>query len=281
MSSVDVTLPIDHILNANPVWIRDELGDLGPLAKSLKKEGQRQPILLDHTYRVIDGARRVEAARMIGWTTIYVVVARNFFVMSDLLVAAQGTPLQLPHDIFAKMELLAILRDAYSPHVRAMSARTRGQSHSKELVERAAGSGVDIPHALGLTPSATEELGRVRRFYLLPDHTPEVRQQLREAMYPLRFEIFTLLEAMRDALQIKPLVTNRKVLADQRALFPRALAGIRGGILALPEPRLLDPGHSPEDLALWLNEINKIHKDIFLIRKQIKLMLNDDQGDQS
>jgi hypothetical protein len=100
-------------------------------------------------------------------------------------------------------------------------------------------------------------------------------------MYPLRFEIFTLLEAMRDALQIKPLVTNRKVLADQRALFPRALAGIRGGILALPEPRLLDPGHSPEDLALWLNEINKIHKDIFLLRKQIKLMLNDDQGDQS
>lgn len=281
MSSVDVTLPIEHITNVNPVWIREDLGDLGPLAKSIKKEGQRQPILVDSTYRVIDGARRIEAAQNIGWSTIFVVVAHDFFVASDHLVESQGTDYQLPHDIFAKIELIGILREMYRPHVRATSAKTRGQRYSKELTERATSSQVDVSRALGVSPNTVEELGRIRRMYSDPRHTPETRAQLREIMLQHRFEIYGVLDAMRGHLHVRAVTTNKKVISDQRALIPRAFAGLQGGLLALPAPELLDPGHSHEDIAAWLKQLNIIHREIFNLKKQFKIMLDEpSQGDQ-
>jgi len=280
MSSVDVTLPIEHITNVNPVWIREDLGDLGPLAKNLKKEGQRQPILVDSTYRVIDGARRIEAAKKISWSTIFVVVARDFFVVSDHLVESQGTDYQLPHDIFAKIELIGILRQMYGPHVRALSAKTRGQRYPKELADRATGSAVDIPRALGLSPNTTEELGRIRRMYRDPVHSPEVVAQLREIMYQHRFEVYGVLDAMRGHLHVHRVTTNKKVISDQKALIPRAFAGLQGGLLALPAPELLDPGHSHEDITAWLKQLNNIHRGIFNLKKQFKIMLDEPQGDQ-
>jgi hypothetical protein len=280
MSSVDVTLPIDHILNANPAWLREDLGDLGPLSKSLKKEGQYYPVLLDSTYRVIDGARRIEAARLIGWTTIYVVVARDFFTMSSHLKNTRDGQFELPHDVFALMELLHIMREIYRPHARAMSAKSRGQRYPKQLTEGFSGSAIDIPEAMGMSANQVEELGRVRRTYTNPAHTPEMRKRLREAMYPVRFNIFSSLNAMQMILQHRPTVTSKKVISDQRSLIPRAMSGLQGAALALPNPADLDPGHDLEEVAVWLKQLNKIHGEIFALRKKFKEMLKD-QGDQS
>ncbi len=50
--------------------IRRSMGDLTTLSKSLKQYGLIHPILIDSENNLIAGERRLESARIIGWTTI-------------------------------------------------------------------------------------------------------------------------------------------------------------------------------------------------------------------
>lgn len=49
---------------------REDLGDVGALAASLKQFGQLQPIIVDDVGQLIDGERRIRAAELLGWTEI-------------------------------------------------------------------------------------------------------------------------------------------------------------------------------------------------------------------
>jgi ParB family chromosome partitioning protein len=55
--------------------IRQDLGDIGALAESLKKYGQISPILISEKNVLIAGGRRLEAAKSLGWRTINAVIA--------------------------------------------------------------------------------------------------------------------------------------------------------------------------------------------------------------
>ncbi len=50
--------------------VRKNLGDLRPLAESLKTHGLMNPILINEKNELIAGHRRLEAAKLLGWTTI-------------------------------------------------------------------------------------------------------------------------------------------------------------------------------------------------------------------
>lgn len=50
--------------------VRKNLGDLKPLAESLKTHGLMNPILINERNELIAGHRRLEAARLLGWSTI-------------------------------------------------------------------------------------------------------------------------------------------------------------------------------------------------------------------
>lgn len=54
--------------------IRQNLGDLSELMKSMRQFGLMNPILVDEQNKLIAGGRRLEAARRMGWTTIDVKV---------------------------------------------------------------------------------------------------------------------------------------------------------------------------------------------------------------
>jgi ParB family chromosome partitioning protein len=55
--------------------VRQELGDLGSLAESMKRFGQISPIVISNDKVLIAGGRRLEAARSLGWASIEAVVA--------------------------------------------------------------------------------------------------------------------------------------------------------------------------------------------------------------
>ena len=63
-----VTLPISVIKVANR--FRQELGDIGPLAASIKELGLLQPIGVDHDKNLIFGQRRLEAHKALGLDSI-------------------------------------------------------------------------------------------------------------------------------------------------------------------------------------------------------------------
>ncbi len=50
--------------------VRKSLGDLTPLAESLRKHGLMNPIVITPQHELIAGHRRLEAARQLGWETI-------------------------------------------------------------------------------------------------------------------------------------------------------------------------------------------------------------------
>lgn len=83
------TVPIDQILNANPAWVRQDINDdLKPLIDSIRRNGLRVPVLLAPDFLVIDGARRVRAAQIVGLTEVPVVVTSDWTViLSNLTVA--------------------------------------------------------------------------------------------------------------------------------------------------------------------------------------------------
>jgi len=54
--------------------IRQNLGDLSELMKSMRQHGLINPILVDEKNRLIAGGRRLEAARRMGWSTIEVTI---------------------------------------------------------------------------------------------------------------------------------------------------------------------------------------------------------------
>ncbi|HZI72628.1 MAG TPA: ParB/RepB/Spo0J family partition protein [Gemmatimonadales bacterium] len=64
------TMPIRQLRNVNLTWVRRDLGDLTDLCDSIDKDGLQLPVLLTPTLQVADGARRLVACEMLGWTQI-------------------------------------------------------------------------------------------------------------------------------------------------------------------------------------------------------------------
>lgn len=71
-------LDLRTIANSNPAYIRRSLGSLDFLKRSLLQRGMVLPILLRPDYLIVDGARRFEAARELGWDTVPVTWANNW-----------------------------------------------------------------------------------------------------------------------------------------------------------------------------------------------------------
>jgi DNA modification methylase len=66
---------------------RKDLGDIQALASSMNIVGLLQPVVLDSENRLVAGQRRIEAAKVLGWTKIEAVVAKGLGDALRLLIA--------------------------------------------------------------------------------------------------------------------------------------------------------------------------------------------------
>ena len=281
VSSLDSRLPIKHLLNANPVWIRQDLGDIKTLANSLKLSGQLLPILVDSTFRVIDGARRIQAAKSIGWEEIQVVCTSDFDVISSQLQACRlGAK---PMTWFETMELIELLRSVYFPisRQRATEAKRAGKGGTPQ---RSSGIAVDLPRALGLKRGVVDEFGRARA--MLNDrlrYTPEAIARMRAVVPEIEAtgKPYSLVIRMKlAAFPPLPRPSDKSIVRDQRVAFSGAITGLQGAALALPAPDDLDSGHTIEELRRWDGELTEILQTLYQVRKQVRNQ-HKTEGDQS
>lgn len=54
--------------------VRKETGELNGLVESMKKYGQLNPIVINRKNELLAGYRRLEAARLLGWNSVYAIV---------------------------------------------------------------------------------------------------------------------------------------------------------------------------------------------------------------
>ncbi len=81
-------VPLKAIFDANPRAIRDDLGDLTELSASMDAEGLKVPLLLTPDFRIIDGARRLQAAYELGWTDVWAVATDTWATVADIFSKA-------------------------------------------------------------------------------------------------------------------------------------------------------------------------------------------------
>jgi len=80
-------ISIDAIKLGNRV--REEYGDIEALAASLKVSGQHVPIIVDEKYYLLAGGRRLQAAKLLGWTTIDARVISDLSPLQKLDIEVQ------------------------------------------------------------------------------------------------------------------------------------------------------------------------------------------------
>lgn len=281
VSSLDSRLPIKHLLNTNPVWIRQDLGDIKALANSLKLSGQLLPVLVDETFRVIDGARRIEAAKSIGWEEIHAVCTSDFDVISDQLQACRlGAK---PMSWLETMELVELLRAIYWPISRRQAVQAK-KLGSEGASQRNSGIAVALPRALGLKRGVIDELGRARS--MLHDkyrYTPEAIARMLAVIPEIEAtgKPYSLIIAMkRAAFPPLPRPSDKSIVRNQRIAFSGAITGLRGAMFALPSPEDLDSGHAIEELHDWDAALTEILQALYQVRKQVRNQ-HKTEGDQS
>lgn len=69
-------IKIDSIIIENR--FRKDLGDLSPLAESMKEVGQLNPVIVNSEWKLIAGQRRLEAAKLLGWTELEAIHVDSF-----------------------------------------------------------------------------------------------------------------------------------------------------------------------------------------------------------
>ncbi len=65
-------VPVDDIIVKQR--IRKDMGNIPALAESMRRLGQISPISITKKNHLVAGARRLEAAKLLGWRTINVIV---------------------------------------------------------------------------------------------------------------------------------------------------------------------------------------------------------------
>lgn len=69
--------------------LADESG-IGDLAQEIKKAGKAEPILLRENLNIIDGLRRVEAVKRLGWSEIDAIVSDDIIYVLEVLQKAHA-----------------------------------------------------------------------------------------------------------------------------------------------------------------------------------------------
>ena len=275
LSASDTRLPIEHLRNANPAWIRKNMGNLDTLAQSMngkgKLGGQLMPVLVDPSYRVIDGARRIEAATKLGWSEVSVLCTADFTVITEQMQATK--PSAMPMSWLETMELIALLREIYLPISRQQAVITK-QLGLKTVRGGNSGIGLALPRAIGMPKKVLVELSRA--WSMINDqatYSPAARERMR-AVVPeveVKGQPYGLIATMKRAAYLStPKVSDKSLIKDQRLAFTGAIAGLQGTVLALPPPDSLDPGHDREELVAWDKSITDILQRIYTVRKEIR-----------
>lgn len=245
--AADVTLPIKDILNANPVWVRTEWPNPTRLKRSLSNEGMHVPVLLNHDWEVIDGARRVLAAKDLGWDRVPVQVTGTWpDVVQYFQEVRELDKVDFPAAPMRWLEsydlITRILQPIFRPYSLNLGTMRRRQGLGRDPGVNRSGGRLHqgLTEMLALTaPSVPivqvgHALAKARR-----EHGAQFEAELRatvERMEKTTGQVWAADDVVRSAIkisQIPVLASDEKLAAEQTAKLGRIMQVLEVGTTEL------------------------------------------------
>lgn len=168
---------------------RSDVGDLDSLAESLRELGQLQPIVVTADLRLIAGARRLAAARSLGWAEIEAKIAGDLTDAATLLRAERDentcrkafTPTE-EHSLYEALLTLQSSPDPESSASPAEHGKMSAHTASSEPKVREKQSVAEIVTGNAGRHKTLEKIGEVKRIAEDQNRSERLRQKAREAL---------------------------------------------------------------------------------------------------
>jgi hypothetical protein len=299
--------PLETITNANPAYLRHDLGDLTTLTRNIKREGLRAPVLIDPSYLILDGARRVEALRRLGADSVWCVVAKDWFVFRDQMLEAvarhEAGQIHLPKSYMDIVELMPYVHRIKRAEVGARSGVIQKLQRAAKLKE----AGAEVAHdkrpddgALVVASQifATDHrlirvlsmvAGRLKKVRQAGDRETEKRIIAAVIEGEKEGLVTSLVNAVDHAIdpsvrlwgRIGPgkrvltnpldheLLLQPRWLEQQKKTIDRTVDSFAALVQALPSPDEVASNHSTEDINRWLKETTEFTQAVFRFRRRL------------
>lgn len=116
--------------------VRQDLGDVRGLADSIARVGLLHPVVVTPDHRLVSGARRLAAARLLGWTEIPVHVIENLTDALPLLLAERDENVErkafTPEEVVDGAALLEPLEKAAAKERERQAGSIGGKAKGRE-----------------------------------------------------------------------------------------------------------------------------------------------------
>lgn len=261
-------VPVRLIADMNPAYLRTDVGDVTDLARDMKKRGLVAPILLSSDYVILDGARRFEAAKALGWTEIWAIAAGGWHVIRAELLASVERH-QAPRSFVKPKTFLDIieLQNALSPIIRStmhLYAKPKNDPGPKRSMEQSRVEGVagTLETVVGMTRARIKELSAISKHLFAARERGDKQSEtaiieLLERAERGEFGLYQLSRLIPIRIRQnweEPLGPTPLPTKEQTDRFDRAMVLIKGAIAALPEPSTLSPELDPDAIARWTRD---------------------------
>lgn len=239
------------------IWterVLDKDDDIVPLAQHIAQEGLQVPILTTSDLRLIDGLRRLEAVRSLGWeyvevtaTALYTVASHNINLARVEGTLAQGLTPQRIWDLYKDLQLMV-------PHTRALAQRGhRGGRYDRGL--RPA-----LREALGFTSDSL--LQAVTQVYRMAEEDPGPRGDVARASVEKvnagQLTAYMAAEAVRPGP--KGFREAKVSAAQQRQSMDALVASLIGLSHSLDQFGALSPKFTKEEIEGWLAPMRQFRR---------------------
>lgn len=257
------TVPIDAIATDRTLLMGD---DLDGLAQSIKEQGLVVPLLVTQDYELIDGLRRLEAARSLGHTEIEVVPTVLFPRACEVIRQAREHGLHaLPltghriWEIYSAMKPLLAITRAVNQRGKAKAAGVRPSAGGRPL----------LAEALGLKSQAfLQAVNQVHT--LLSDPTYSVKAA--EALELIEAGQLSYYGAPDFIKKVHGLSGNITGLVEQRQGLEAAITSLNGTVRALNQ---LGPLHKKLPSAEAQARLTELHAARAKLTRFIKLLTEE------
>jgi len=287
-SGVDLSV----IANANPVYVRDDEreGNFAELVDDMRDRALLVPILVLPDYQIIDGARRFEAAKYLGWEDIPTIATRSWETIRDIFLKARKAEANgAPYRPMRWLEYSEIRRDIlFQIYNQQVTIPTRLASKKAGTQKEGSAADLDFGELFGMDANSARACNALSAaLNLVAKRTPERYQEAVGIIRKAEDEGGTihhaihLLKRLTGGLLPTPVEVDRTKAEAQLRALERALPTLEGMALEIGKVAPLNGGVTEEEARSIHNRLLAVSRYLTPLRQSLQGVLHQEREKQA